>query len=302
MSSLRSMICDGRYALGWDGESGYTEEMERVLNQSIDIQADTLKKGSTLLVNTQRVIEALNDQLEVEDVVYFDAIPCPKPPFHWMWLEGKWGCNCHQSPTHKQGALVARYDGGPALERWLEETPRRGESWMGGRVLKDKPDSFMQASLWQEDNGYAVHYGRIYWWLDKAGNYQDAAYFPVKEKFDLEFAWLLHSFARMNCHNVKLIPQTAGGPRIKKGKPHPAYSYWHEIVVTNLPELRRQQKGELAPDGEKRELRFHKIRGHYADYTQGKGLFGKWKIRIWVEEHSAGNRELGTVVGSYAVQ
>ena len=46
----------------------------------------------------------------------------------------------------------------------------------------------------------------------------------------------------------------------------------------------------------------HWVRGHYADYTNGKGLFGRLKVRIWIVEHTAGNPELGTVVSSYRVE
>jgi hypothetical protein len=93
----------------------------------------------------------------------------------------------------------------------------------------------------------------------------------------------------------------AGAPKPKKNS-HPPFSVWHEIVVTSLPQLRREQKGEIAPDGEKRELRFHKVRGHYADYRKGKGLFGRLKVRLWIVEHEAGDPELGTVKSSYLVE
>jgi hypothetical protein len=53
---------------------------------------------------------------------------------------------------------------------------------------------------------------------------------------------------------------------------------WHEIRITSVPQLRKHL---AAPDrdGEKREMRFHWVRGHYADYTKGAGLFGKSKLR-----------------------
>jgi len=51
-------------------------------------------------------------------------------------------------------------------------------------------------------------------------------------------------------------------------------------------------------------LRFHNIRGHYADYRKGNGLFGNPKLKklFWVPEHTAGDPELGTVVSSYKVK
>lgn len=308
MASLRSMIRDRKYGLGWDGKHPIDKEMEPILIEQVEVVHDALSESDTILVNAQSVADTVM-ALKDDEVVHFCSIPCPKPPFRQMWLEAKMKpgqrpCDCCGGETvlKRIGALVNRFDGERFLQ-WMDSAvSNQSEQSLYARVKGDAPADMMLASVWCDDDAAALYMGRIYWWMDKDGNYLDASFFPVEEDFNFELVWLLHSFARMNCHNVKLVPQTAGGPRIKKGKPHPPYSYWHEIVVTSLPELRRQQKGELAPDGEKREVRFHKVRGHYADYTQGKGLFGKWKIRIWIEDHTAGSPELGTVLSSYAVQ
>jgi hypothetical protein len=70
-----------------------------------------------------------------------------------------------------------------------------------------------------------------------------------------------------------------------------------------VPKLRKQQAA-VAADGGHREVRFHWVRGHYADYSKGAGLFGNPKLRavFWIPEHRAGNGELGTVVASYKVE
>lgn len=306
MASLRSMICDRKYGLGWDGKNPISKEMEPILIQQVEVVHNALAESDTILVNAQSIADTVM-ALTDDDVVHFPSIPCPKPPFRQMWLEAQMkpgGRPCEdcggETVLKRVGALVNRFDGPTFLRSVTISNASEGSLY--ARVKGDDPADMMHASIWCDDQGHALYIGRIYWWLDKDGKYLDAQYFPQDDDFNFELVWLLHSFARMNCHNVKLVPQTAGGPRIKKGKPQRAYSYWHEIVVTSLPELRRQQKGELAPDGEKREVRFHKVRGHYADYTQGKGLFGKWKIRIWIEDYKAGSPELGTVVSSYAVE
>ena len=40
------------------------------------------------------------------------------------------------------------------------------------------------------------------------------------------------------------------------------------------------------------------VRGHYADYRNGAGLFGNPKLRcvFWIPEHQRGNAELGDVI------
>ena len=63
------------------------------------------------------------------------------------------------------------------------------------------------------------------------------------------------------------------------------------------------QQAAIAADGEYRDVRLHKVRGHYADYTKGAALFDNPQLRavFWIAKHSAGNEELGTVISSYEV-
>jgi hypothetical protein len=106
----------------------------------------------------------------------------------------------------------------------------------------------------------------------------------------------------MNCANVELVPVPGQGHSRCHRHDRPPSSVWHEIKVTSVPKQRRQH-ATVAPDGEHRDVRFHWVRGHYADYTKGVGLFGNPKLRavFWIPEHRAGNEELGTVIPSYAV-
>jgi hypothetical protein len=45
------------------------------------------------------------------------------------------------------------------------------------------------------------------------------------------------------------------------------------------------------------------VRGHYADYRDGAGLFGNSKLRcvLWIPEHQRGNSELGDVIPEYSL-
>jgi hypothetical protein len=105
---------------------------------------------------------------------------------------------------------------------------------------------------------------------------------------------------------------TAPSSRVEEGGAEKMASLRSMILAGRMVEVlpdrfeRHSQSFNLvrgaSPDGEKRELRFHKVRGHYADYTNGKGLFGRLKVCIWIVEHTAGNPELGTVVSSYRVE
>jgi hypothetical protein len=113
---------------------------------------------------------------------------------------------------------------------------------------------------------------------------------------------VLSTLARMNCRNVELrqIPG-AKAPRYQ-GAPNPA-SIWHEIHISSVPHLRSTGKDATGQTDE-RLIRCHWIRGHYADYTKGPGLFGNPKLRcsFWIPEHQKGNEDLGHVIPEYVLE
>lgn len=296
MASLRNLLREGRV-------QAYSEVVNdanalKFFYDRAKFSQEALQSHDTILVNATSVAEDIGEGVVEQDP---KRIPCPKPPFTHMWLEVNY-------LEKRQGVLVRRTEirSQDELEFMLRSilpqvSPEQAASMRAGIA------SFVETLVWCEWQGYAHYFGMFAYWLNAAGDYMDGIFsaFPewndeIENTLYVAAAWLLHAFARLNCHNVKLVP-ASGGPKIKPGSKRPPFSVWHEISVTAVPELRREQK-DAGPDGEKRELRFHKVRGHYADYTKGKGLFGRLKVRIWFPEHTAGNPELGTVIGSYKVK
>jgi hypothetical protein len=47
---------------------------------------------------------------------------------------------------------------------------------------------------------------------------------------------------------------------------------------------------------------FHIRRGHFADYTKGKGLFGKYHGKYWIPSTAVGDKDYGTVLKSYRLE
>jgi hypothetical protein len=112
----------------------------------------------------------------------------------------------------------------------------------------------------------------------------------------------LHAFARLNCANVSLEPTQQHPLRPHKNDPKRPSIAWHEITVTAPPMTR--QSGPTRTDDDPIWIRSHWVRGHYADYTRGKGLFGNPKLRkmYWFPEHKRGSPEVGAVESSYAIE
>lgn len=105
-----------------------------------------------------------------------------------------------------------------------------------------------------------------------------------------------HAFARLGCKNVQCVPMAGQWKPKKKNQAMP-FSIWHEIRVQAIP-ARGQSK---EPSGEHRQIRHHWVRGHFADYTGGKGLFGKYRDVFWVPEFTRGDYSLGSVRQTHVV-
>jgi hypothetical protein len=323
MASLRSMILDDRISIlatqtsraAWErGDLRMVEQIAERDMKMIDLAKTTLRDRGTILVNAQSVWNYLlkeNGGAPLAQIAMadFSSVPCPKPPYRNMWLE-----TSHDGK--RVGILTHRIELGElrgginALNLHGVQTEEVQQC-----LEKDAPASLVNGLVWQETQGTGRYGGSLLYWLDANGNFQSSFRFHLaagstqeeifhQQRMRCYELWTLHTFARLNCHNVELVPVESGVPKPNgKRKFHPPFSVWHEIVVKKSSQFTNQKTATPpAGDGEHREIRFHKIRGHYADYTKGKGLFGRWKVRIWVEEHTAGDPELGTVVASYKVE
>jgi hypothetical protein len=303
MASLRSMILGGRFAQFKD-LTAPQQEIDRRINTRVmlNLRDCTLIKATNVATE---LITASDDEL-----FGWEKIPRPKPPFHGIWLEAA-------VKGQRVGAFVKRTEiniENLSLEQ-LEKIifiPAGLES-MARTLKSDRPTSLIEIIGYTEaGSGEPAFAAEAIYWIDANGDYQHGSTIPwpppkkqedrpraIRAAFSFK-TWAMHAFARMNCHNVKLLPAKGGQPRVKPGAKHAPFSVWHEIVVTDSPAARRARIADPV-DAEKHAVRLHKVRGHFADYRKGAGLFGRYKVLIWVDEHEAGDAELGSVVSTYKV-
>jgi hypothetical protein len=284
---------------------------------------EELSSHNTILVNADKVALDLEGRFCGESNGQrwndFTLIPSPKPPFRNMWMEAY----CH---SQRIGALVKRFDTPTteSREAFLRRkfaglyvppgTEPPDQLSMRRRLIAMRtaePATIVITAFWFENEGSASFAGECVCWLNTEGDYQGSFGIPWPTPADevskkraagplaARQVWVLTALSRLNCRNVKLVPIKAGAPKIRAGKKaQRPYSVWHEIVVTASPLARRARTADPI-EAEKHAVRLHKVRGHFADYRKGAGLFGKYRILIWVDEHEAGEAELGTVASSY---
>jgi hypothetical protein len=111
---------------------------------------------------------------------------------------------------------------------------------------------------------------------------------------------VLMALSFLHCKNVTLdgndVPVRIQKRRMAEGK-LPLVKYY----TLNIEPMTRVLSREGGAEKNGAAKAMHICRGHFADYSKGNGLFGKYKGRYWIESHVRGSAELGTVVKDYNV-
>lgn len=111
----------------------------------------------------------------------------------------------------------------------------------------------------------------------------------------------LLSLSFLHCKNVTQvvtdpIPKL-NRARVKEGKP--PFVRFHTLEIEPMKKVLRHQGREHEQDLAKA---LHICRGHFADYRNGAGLFGKHKGVYWWDSQVKGSKSKGVVVKEYDVQ
>lgn len=119
---------------------------------------------------------------------------------------------------------------------------------------------------------------------------------------DTLFFIALMTICFMHSKNVTLIDEI---PPPKLSKRHEE-KYGEPLVTYRTLNVRPMRTVKTADGGEKQEQApatsaLHICRGHFKDFRDGKGLFGKFKEIYWWDQHVRGDEKIGTVVKDYKV-
>ena len=117
----------------------------------------------------------------------------------------------------------------------------------------------------------------------------------------LEMYIILSCIGFMNCQNIEFIQHdTLDNASNTKRKRAERNGYAGiKYYTLDVKPIRKVYEtiGGLRENGYK--VAFHKCRGHFADYTKGNGLFGKYKGIYWISDSIKGVREAGEVTKEY---
>lgn len=121
---------------------------------------------------------------------------------------------------------------------------------------------------------------------------------------------VLMAISFMHVKNADLVRQAPVTPTTKhakrKAKKNPPTSRYYVLKIDAIEKGGggggTGGGGHGGGGGGGGEPSLHIVRGHFADYSNGAGLFGKYKGRYWVSSHLRGNPEVGVTEKDYSVR
>ena len=108
----------------------------------------------------------------------------------------------------------------------------------------------------------------------------------------------------LHCKNIELAAAPQDYPRRvrrrleRKGQKPPEH---HVLLVDGKHPLRLSAPAPDDPDAGP-QVAHHRVRGHFATYTEERPLFGKYSGRFWIPPHVRGSRQVGEVTAEYQVE
>lgn len=300
MASLLSIVKQGKMCIPPGEVGSYHLSM---LNKAIGAASDPCG----IYINAQEVWDdiLLSSEREEADLLSYQQTPAPiTPPYPLMWVEAKtWQYRCamvvrrfnYGDPSSVTGVLPH-----PMVE--LLQSGRCGEPrWaVGVTVLVEYQASAAfseQILIFANTLGNYMTSLRVGTWGMKA----EATIAYSKMLARTHTAWLVHTLARMNCKNAKLQAMHAPSCIRKRKAERGGGIVWKTIAIEQVAKAKQVT---ASSQEQPIEVRSHTVRGHYADYRDGKGLFGNPNLRcvFWIPEHSRGNADVGAVVKDYRVK
>lgn len=114
----------------------------------------------------------------------------------------------------------------------------------------------------------------------------------------------LFALSLLHCKNVKLedvpVPPKVQVKREKRGVP--SVTFKTLVVEPMRQQVRREAAAD--PTGEQNHIKraLHIARGHFKDYRNGTGLFGKYQDIYWWDMQVRGSASVGEVIKDYRVK
>jgi hypothetical protein len=260
--------------------------------------------------HTQRVLDILKDRqlpvLLIDNVAdyYFKStdqefwtldrdFPNGAPPFPSFWCEHRLPKLIHSrehGDTHtgteggRIGVFCAAVD--PALSKYEGQAPE-GVKWILWSEI------FVDYGRWRSSGLIDGPVGSIFMCVDAEGRFLGLPWmqsYAASDEYSLEvmrsmMTWLhpmLLAVSFLHCKNVALEDHKVDAPLAKKYRARHGVdpTPYKTLVIEPLKAILRKEGGHGSGNGLAKAL--HICRGHFRDYREGRGLFGKYHGQFWI--------------------
>ena len=220
------------------------------------------------------------------------------PPFPLFWCEHKIprvirSRECGDTETGVRGGrigvLASALD--PASDVRMDGAPPAGTRWILYFTL------FID---YRSNGAIEGPPGPVFLCVDAGGRALDCPWTQsyADERAPVEviksyMTWLhpaLLAMSFLHCRNVALEEHRVDRPLAKKYRARHGVepTPYKTLVIEPLKQILRREGGHGAGNGLAKAM--HICRGHFADYREGRGLFGKYKVQVFIPATVRGTR------------
>ena len=239
--------------------------------------------------------------VELSNVAHY--LYCENPKEYWAWedfpnVAPPWPCAWYEwnapRTINSEGELLV--DNGPPSRNGVYAISRRTKSgdwvsllslWVESRALRREAANFARAVVPISCEGV----------IDWRKMRMSVSVRSI-DVWSMLFPYCL-GVSFTHCRNVQVmdapLPEAVRKKREKRGK---------HAAVFKILEIRPMKAVLRNADGNRStglKQRLHICRGHFKDYRNGRGLFGKYRGMFWWEMHVRGDKAQGEVKKDYSV-
>jgi hypothetical protein len=257
--------------------------------------------GNAEIIYIQNVADYLFSlEREYENIV--SNIPNIAPPFPYFWMEFKLANTLYDGEQMRENDIAPGAKFGFIFES-VEVEDQSGVRWktkigMFSKISGDIQKSFL-FNVDIDSDGQGLSYSICL---------SPDIEIPLAERLSMEseadaWAWsMLHpallAIAFLHCKNVNMIshePKKISGKRRARNT---SKIRFHTLQIEPMKKILRDEGG-AEETGIKHAL--HICRGHFKDFSKGKGLFGKYQGMYWWDSQVRGRGEYGVTIKDYNV-
>jgi hypothetical protein len=223
------------------------------------------------------------------EIDLFKDCPNIAPPFPYIFMEFRSPLTSPVGNAVKYGAFLSYFESNKDMANWevfIHVFAQLRDRTIGSPFVNH---------IFIDGNGVVVGVDQWkYKTLRDGGKGLDTAR-KLTDSISL-IALLAISF--LHCKNVTRVPHGSHLGSKAKRERHAPHIRYHTLVIEPMKKILREE-GQSEKTGLKMAL--HICRGHFKDFREGKGLFGKFKDIYWWDSQVRGSLSEGIVTKDYQV-